>query len=341
MTLFPSVVPVREISYERRLIALLLWLLTKGPTRYGELLFSKHDKTTIPVSQLTHVRPCNLLESVPAVEAVQTGQADEPGGGTVPVHPLDPMQKQPASQAAALELGLDAQGGEVPGIAATVRVHDGGLDVSEDAGEGLGGVGVDVRDREQPVSEIEKREDGTGEPAVCGVRKETGEGNPSVAEDGQRGMGGGGGHTGAEPALVEGDLAGRPLPPREPHGGAGHIGGSLGGDADGQDVLEGPPAVDEEAVEVGGERLRVAGAAREEDLEQLLAAECGQVEIAGPGHVCTAPGPDGVQLGGHGTVSGWDGDGVFWRIGLQPRGFKYGGEAMATGGGLPGPVDGE
>lgn len=43
--------------------------------------------------------------------------------------------------------------------------------------------------------------------------------------------------------------------------------------------------MDKEAVEVGGERLRVAGVAREEDLEELLAAECGQVEITGPGHV--------------------------------------------------------
>lgn len=37
-----------------------------------------------------------------------------------------------------------------------VRVHNSGLDVTEDAGEGLGGVGVDMRNREEPVTDGEE-----------------------------------------------------------------------------------------------------------------------------------------------------------------------------------------
>lgn len=99
------------------------------------------------------------------------------------------------------------------------------------------------------------------------------------------------GRTGAQPAFVKRYVTRGSLPPRATHGpaaisgaGPGGVTGT-GGDADGQDILEGPPSLGEEAMDMSGEGFRVASACGEEDVEELLAVEGGEVQIAGPGHV--------------------------------------------------------
>lgn len=52
------------------------------------------------------------------------------------------MLEEPGPEATPLVPGQDGEGGEVPGGAAAGRVHDGGLDLGEDAGEDGGGVRV-------------------------------------------------------------------------------------------------------------------------------------------------------------------------------------------------------
>jgi hypothetical protein len=120
------------------------------------LSFSEHDEPSIPGTQLTHIRPRHLLEPVPTVKRIQSLKTDEPRCNSLPIHSTEPMLEQLTAQPLALELGVDAQGGEVPGLAAAIGVHDAGLDLGEDAGEGVCCVGVQVWDGEEPVLEGEE-----------------------------------------------------------------------------------------------------------------------------------------------------------------------------------------
>lgn len=96
-------------------------------------------------------------------------QTNKPRCSTALIRPLQAVAQEHGAQPFTLELRADGEGGQVPGVLAAGSAEEAGLDVVDDAGEGVAGVLVKVRDGEEPVTEGEDGLHDRGDPGVYGV----------------------------------------------------------------------------------------------------------------------------------------------------------------------------